>query len=523
MVYRRATIPASIDSKKIRKVMLIYPAMVFDRLQSRKTAMFPLGLGYIAGVLANEFEVKIIDSSLEGYDSIKTLPNGKTVYGLEDRDMKSAIEGFSPDAVLVSCLFSSLHHQTLRVTQIAKKVNENIVTLVGGPHPSAVPQLFLREHSIDYCIVGEGEYTTLKLLRTLDKGKKLQNDIDGIGFRLKEKPLLIPKKNYIADLDELPFPARHLVDLDRYFTIGKVQGLRLDGESEKPMRIIQMIATRGCPNRCTYCAKSVTWGNKYRMRSPHNIIEEITSLLNTYQVERIAFQDDNLTINRNRIMSVLDAMVEASLPVKWEAHNGLEVDTLDQQLLDKMKASGCVSFTVAIEFGTQKILQKAKKKVDLKKARETIRYAQSIGMDVRGFFMLGFPGETREQIQKTCEYARGLNLSVTAFALVTPLPGTELWNYCEKEGLVDLDKIDFENLSFGGLNLQLSEVPVPELHKIRKIEWLKNAFAAPDGNLKHNLPISKEEMLSEIEKGINLYPADEELKRLFSQACNLIA
>jgi radical SAM superfamily enzyme YgiQ (UPF0313 family) len=188
-----------------------------------------------------------------------------------------------------------------------------------------------------------------------------------------------------------------------------------------------------------------------------------------------------------------------------------------------MKASGCVSFTVAIEFGTKEILQKAKKKVDLERAKIIIQHAQRIGIDVRGFFMLGYPGETKEQIQKTCEYSRSLNLSVTAFALVTPLPGTALWNYCEKEGLVNLEEIDFENLSFGGLNLQLSEVPVPELHKIRKVEWLKNAFADSNGNLKQNLKISREELLSEIGKGIELYPGDEELKRLLSQARNFTA
>ena len=523
MVYHRTTIPDSISIKKIRKVLLIYPSMIFDKIQSRKTAIFPLGLGYIAGTLANEFEVKMLDSSLEGYDNIRSLPNGKTVYGLEDRDIKSVMEGFLPDAVLVSCLFSSLHFQTIRVTRLAKEVSEKIVTIVGGPHPSAVPHFFLRERSIDYCILSEGEYTALKLLKTIDQGKKPQNSIDGVGFRSEGKPLLIPKKNYITNLDKLPFPARQLVELDRYFAIGRVQGLRLDGKREKPMRIIQMLATRGCPNRCTYCAKSVVWGNKYRTRSSHNIIEEISHLVDTYQAERIAFQDDNLTINRNFIMSFLDALIQAKLPVKWEAHNGLEIDTLDEQLLDKMKASGCVSFTAAIESGTQEILQKVKKKVDLQRAKETIRYAQSIGLDVRGFFMLGFPGETREQIQKTCEYARSLNLSVTAFALVTPLPGTELWIHCEKEGLVNLDTIDFENLSFGGLDLQLSEVPVSELYKIRKIEWLKNAFADTEGNLKRNLLISKEELLSEIEKGIRLYPDDKELARLFSQARNLIS
>ena len=484
--------------------------------------MFPLGLGYIAGVLAREFEVAVLDSSLEGYNNLQHLPNGKTVYGLDACDMKSAIERFSPDAVLVSCLFSSLHHQALRVTRLAKEVDEGTVTLVGGPHVSAIPHLLLREPSIDYCMLGEGEYATLKLLRNLDTGKKLNPEMDGLGFRAGGKPLIIPRKHYISNLDELPFPARHLIDLDRYFAIGRIQGLRLDGKRDRPTRVIQMIATRGCPNRCTYCAKSVTWGKGYRMRSPHNIIKEIKSLVDTYHIEKIAFQDDNLTINRNYSVNLFNAMIEEKLPVTWEAHNGLEVDTLDEALLDTMKASGCESFTVAIEFGTREILRKAKKKVNLEKARSTIRYAQRQGMDVRGFFMLGYPGETRAQIEKTCAYARSLNLSVTAFALVTPLPGTALWDSCIEEGQINGEEIDFSSLSFGGLHLQLSDVPVDELLRIRKIEWLKNAFADSDGTLKRNLSIAPEELLSEIRKGVQLYPDDKELQGLLYQAGKLI-
>jgi magnesium-protoporphyrin IX monomethyl ester (oxidative) cyclase len=518
MISRRTDLPDSIASKKIQKVMLIYPSMVFDRLQSRQTAMFPLGLGYIAGVLENEFEVTMLDSALEGYENLQHLPNGKTVYGLDERAMKSAIERFAPDAVLVSCLFSSLHHQALRVTRLVKETAEGTVTLVGGPHVSAIPHLILREPSIDYCIIGEGEDTALKLLRNLQGGKKLHGAMDGLGFRSEGKPVIIPKRHYISNLDELPFPARHRIDLNRYFSIGKIQGLRLDGKSDTPARVIQMIATRGCPNRCTYCAKSVTWGTSYRMRGVDTIVQEIKSLVDTYQVEKIAFQDDNLTVNRKHAVNLLNAMIEEKLPVTWEAHNGLEVDTLDEQLLDTMKASGCESFTVAIEFGTTEILHKAKKKVHLEKARATIRHAQRIGIDVRGFFMLGYPGETRAHIQQTCEYARSLNLSVTAFALVTPLPGTALWDTCLQEGLINGEALDFSSLSFGGLDLQLSEVPVAELLKIRKIEWLKNAFADADGNLKPNLTISRKELLSEIEKGLALYPGDNELQRLHTQA-----
>lgn len=191
--------------------MLMYPSMVFDRLQSRQTAMFPLGLGYIAGVLENEFEVTMLDSALEGYENLQHLPNGKTVYGLDERAMKSAIERFAPDAVLVSCLFSSLHDQALRVTRLAKEADAGIVTLVGGPHVSAIPRLLLREPSIDYCIIGEGEYTALRLLRSLREGKKLNHERDGLGFRTGGSRASFPKSSISAIW--MSCPSRHGISL----------------------------------------------------------------------------------------------------------------------------------------------------------------------------------------------------------------------------------------------------------------------------------------------------------------------
>jgi len=308
------------------------------------------------------------------------------------------------------------------------------------------------------------------------------------------------------------------VKLERYFEIGKIQGLRLDGEREKPLRVLQVTTSRGCPCNCTFCGVKATWGKPFRMRSPENVLDEIEQAIEAYSIDRVFFQDDNLTANRKRAAAIFDGMMERGLNITWEAHNGLQVSTLNDELLEKMKGSGCVSFTAGIESGNAEILRQVRKPVNLKTLPGTLRKAQDLGIDVRGFFIIGFPGETREQIRQTCEFARSLRLSVSAFAILTPLPGSALYNDCVAQGLLDEASLDFEALSFGGVNLQLSEVPIEELLRIRKIEWLMNVFADEHGNLKTSLPIAREEMLTELKNGVKLYPDDEDIRKLYEQA-----
>jgi len=509
-------------SKSIDRVMLVYPPMVFPKLQSRQTVMFPMGIGYIAAVLEEEFDVSILDAALQGYDHVVDVGNGRVAYGLSDSQLVEAIGRFNPQLVGVSCLFSSLHNQVLRVAKCAKQVDSEIVTVVGGPHASALPGRVLADGNVDFCVIGEGEGTMLELVRGLSSGRDVSS-IAGLAFRDSGsgRVVITQKRTPMENLDDLPRPARHLVDMERYFGIGKLQGLRLDGAQSKPLRIVQVATSRGCPHNCTFCGVRATWGRSFRMRSAENVLDEIEQLIETYGAERIAFQDDNLTVHRKRAAAIFDGMVDRGLNVTWEAHNGLQASTLNDELLEKMKRSGCVSFTVGIESGTPEILRRVKKPVNLKTLPRTIRKAQDLGMDVRGFFIIGFPGETLQQVQRTCKLARSLQLSVTAFAILTPLPGSQLYEECVEDGLIDEDQLVFESLSFGGMGLQLSEVPVEELMRIRKIEWLLNVFADDQGNLKRSVPVSPEEMLGELENGLALYPDSEEVRKLYDQARSL--
>lgn len=502
--------------RPVKRIQLFFPPMVFSKFQSRQTALYPLGLGYIASTLLEAgYEVELVDCPSEGYDTQIDIGKDRFVYGLTEEQIKERIRAFKPDVVGVSCLFSTLENRMMGVARAAKSVDSEITVICGGPHVSAFYERITKDPAVDFCINGEGEFVTLDLLDAIN-GKRSFASVHAISYKAGGQLVIQPRTSWIQDLDIVPHPARQLVDIDRYFGIGRTQGLRLDGGA--PLRIMQMTTSRGCPFQCTYCAKNVTWGKSYRTRSAANVLDEIEHLVSEYGIERLAFQDDNFTADMARAEEIFDGIVERKLPITWEAHNGLGVNFLSPHLLEKMKASGCVSFTIAVESANSVRLRAVRKPNYIKLAPPIVAKAKELGIEVRGFFMMGFPGETLEEVWKTVEYARGLRLAVSAFAVVTPLPGTVLYKECVDAGLVNEQTIDFEDFSYGAFDLKLSEVPVEQLKAIRKIEWLKTVFLDEHGKFKSNLPMSPRDMIDELSNGMKLFPDNDDLRALHTKA-----
>lgn len=504
--------------RPVRRIQLFFPPMVFSRFQSRQTAMFPLGLGYIAAVLENAgYDVGLVDCPSEGYGTSIDIGKDREVYGLTPEQIRARIEEFRPDAIGISCLFSTIEKRMLMIARIAKEVDPNIVVFIGGPHVSAFYRRLARDPSVDYCITGEGEEVSVALMAALNDGGRGLGGIHALCYRTGGEIVLQSRQGWIQDLDGLPYPARHLVDQQVYFDIGKVQGLRKDGE--RRLRIEQMTTSRGCPFQCSYCGKNVTWGKGYRTRSAKSVLDEMEHLIERYGIERFAFQDDNFTADMERAAAICDGIVERGLDITWEAHNGLGVNFLSPALLEKMKASGCVGFTIAVESATDATLKRVRKPNYIRLAPPIVTEAKRLGIEVRGFFMIGFPGESLEEVKTTVEYARQLDLAVSAFALVTPLPGTKLYQECVAAGMIDEETIDFEDFSFGAFELKLSQVPVDQLRAIRKIEWLKTVLMdRATGRLKQKIEMAGSDVLEELRAGIALFPDQVELRRLHAEA-----
>ena len=490
--------------------------MVVSTVSSRQTSLFPLGLGYIASVLEAEgMEVCLVDCASEGYDTTLNIGKDRIVYGLTPDEIRQRIVDFKPDLVAVSALFSTLEKRMLMIAEIAKEVDPKIVVVAGGPHVSAFYERIIRNPAVDYCVIGEGEEIMAQLLHALNGSCRFE-DIGGLCRRDGGNVVIQSRRSYIENLDGLARPARHLVDMETYFRIGEPQGFRI--EENHGLRSVTMTTSRGCPFQCTYCGKGVTWGKSYRTQGVESVLNEMEHLIETYGANHFAFQDDNFTADMERAAAIFDGIVERGFNINWEAPNGLGVNFLNPPLLEKMKASGCDSFTIAVESANDATLRRVRKPNYITLAPPVVEKAKELGITVRGYFMIGFPGETLVEVMQTVDYARRLDLAVASYSLVTPLPGTPLYAECVEAGMIDQETVDFEDFAFGAFELELSQVPVSELMAIRKAEWMRAMFLDINGRFRSDCGLKKSDVLKEIDGGMKSYPGNETIIQIRNAA-----
>jgi len=475
--------------RNIERIMLIYPPVTrpedFSDKVVRVSVFAPLGIAYLAAVLerTSNYQIEILDALSEGnVGKGISLDGGKQIrYGLTDEAVAERIREFSPDVVGVACLFSAMQQDMENICRIVKQVNSEIKTVVGGAHASSMAEDIIRGcKDVDFVVTGEAEDTFLNLLGILeDKGDF--SKLNGFAFRKNGSVKLIPKTSYIEELDSIPFPARHLFNMKRYFDNAKSHGFYRDTP------YTQVITSRGCPCKCAFCALGDHWGSRQRMRSARNVLDEIESLVKDYGVKEIHFEDDNLTANKKRAIELFDGMVERGLNIKWHAPSGIAVYTLHEDLLDKMKASGCYSITLAIESGNQDVVTKLMNKpVNLKIVPRLVRKIRASGMDVRGFFMIGYPDETKETIRETIDFARELELDWAYFSIASPLPNTQMYKICIEKGYIregDFDPIR----SFHRSIIRTSEFTPEYLYEVREEAIIDVCFRNNPNLLKYNI------------------------------------
>ena len=422
---------------KYRKIMLINPSntMLADSL--RRVAP-PMGLLYIGAVLKkNNYNVKVLDSSCEGYFNTKI--KGKYVtYGLEDKEIIKHIENYKPDVVGISSMFSSQWSSTLYHCNLVKKVNKNIITVVGGIHPSLFAEDSIKHKEIDYVIIGEGEYRLLNLLNGLNKNEK--PNFDGVAYKKAGKIFINPMTTRIENLDAIPFPDYSLIDFEKYISIGIPYSPFFKKE-----RVAIVSTSRGCPYHCCFCSTVKFWG-KFRIRSVENILEEIDFLIKKYKIEEIQFSDDNMTINRARSVELFKKLKGRN--IVWCTQHGLMAKTLDEELLNLMADSGAYQLTIAIESGSERVLKDIIHKPVPSKERikELIGVCHKRGVGLHSLFVVGFPGETREEIEKTLNYPFEVGFDSASFFIANPMPGSELHDICKNKGyLVETATMDLKN------------------------------------------------------------------------------
>jgi len=364
----------------------------------------PLGLAYIASMLRQNHEVKIIDSSILNY-----------TIGDVERELRS----FNPDVVGVTSVTPSIY-EAYKVAETAKKVREDCTVILGGPHATFMPRQTMEEcEYIDIIVRGEGEETTRELIENIEKGVPL-NKVMEITFRKENGIIDTEPRPFIKNIDDIPFPSRDLLPMHLY----KFNGVKYT----------TMLTSRGCPFGCSFCSSSRLFGGYWRGRSPENVLEEIKTVYGEYGIRNIEFMDDTFTLDQKRAEKICDGIIEQGWDISWGASS--RVDTLSKELAEKMKKAGCWIIFLGIESGSQKILDTIGKRITLEQAKKAVEILKDAGIQVLGSFIIGFMQDTKETIKETIKFAKSLNLDYAEFSILTPYPGTPIFDYAKKNNML---------------------------------------------------------------------------------------
>jgi radical SAM superfamily enzyme YgiQ (UPF0313 family) len=343
---------------------------------------------------------------------------------------------------------SALINNALSVAAICKEIFPKSIIVMGGVHPSVMPDETLANRQVDLVVRDEGEVTMLELV----SGKKIQ-DILGLSYRDNGTIRHNPNRPLIENLDDIPPPAYHLLPMEKYHpAIG----------SYKRLPAMSIFATRGCPGRCTFCYR--TFYGRVRKRSAENIINEIGILKRDFGIREVAFYDDTFTLFKKEVKRFSNLILEKKIDITWSCFT--RVDYVDRELLTAMKKSGCHLILFGVESASEEILKALNKDISLQKVRENVRLARDIGIETRASFMIGNPGETKETIKKTINFAIELDPDEIQFNITTAYPGTELYKWAKEKGYLDVR--DNKNFNMSDVNMRLPTISAQQLNRYYK-------------------------------------------------------
>ena len=393
------------------KVLLVKPCSDFP------TRIPPLGLGYLATALRRAGHTPgIVDCPREGLDPAGLLARV--------REFEPGLLGFSA--------FSADMPALRELCRAVRQAHPGLPLVLGGPHPSCLPEhclAFIPE--LDYVIGGEAEAGLPALVDGLAAGGVEPAAVPGLAWREDGGVRRTPAR-WEEDLDRLGLPDWELLRLD-------LQEVAPHGAFVRRRPVAPILTTRGCPFPCTFCAARTLSGCALRSRSLGHVMEEVDLLAGKYGIRELHIEDDNFTFHKDYAAGFCEELLRRGHRLSWCCPNGVRIDTLDRDLLGLMKRAGCYSLSLGLESGSDRILKLVRKGLTRDKIRERVARIREAGIKTTGFFIIGFPGETEEEIRETVRFARGLPLDRAQFSTFLPLPGTPFFeDYLRQKPLEEI-------------------------------------------------------------------------------------
>ena len=376
--------------------------------------MPPLGLACVAGVLEKDgHDVAILDCVLEGID---------------ERALERQVAARRPDIVGITGTTWTRYEQ-FRAARASKRALAGVPVVLGGPHVTFTGRNVIEKiPEVDFVVRGEGELPMRDLVRGYDDPARI-GTIPGLVFRDRNgQTIENPIGAFIKDLDTIPEPARHLLDIPAYRQtfFGK--------------QATTVMTSRGCPVFCSFCSTSVMWGRTYRRMSPARVVQEVGGVLDRFNLEAIWFFDDTLTLNRDHIVGMLDEMERHHLTFTWYCE--VRVNTVDYDLLKRMHSLGCRFVSFGVESGSPRVIKRIHKGITLPQVQNVLDWCVDLGIYTKVFFMLGLPEETFEDGMMTVDYIKRVRSKINQVALsagCSIMPGTEVERFAIERGLMAKD------------------------------------------------------------------------------------
>ena len=408
----------------------------------------PLGLGYLATHLKRAgLKTAIVDLRKP-----KTKPQALEEALKEHRPKVAGIQAYSRDINEV--------RETLEL--IRATLGEACTVVAGGPHVSTFEaETFSHFPELDYAIAGEGEVSFPALVRmVLGDGSVSPQDIPGLIYR-DDGDVVVNPRRYVENLDDLGFPDRELLDVKAY------RAEAFGGGFSKYAPATTALATRGCPMNCAFCCVNSIMGRRIRVRSVEHVIEELAMLQDRYGFREVKFVDDFFAGSKSYILSLADAYRRRGLNLAVSFACGLHPSLINDETLTAMKSMGVYEIQVAIESGSNRILERIGKRITVELAFEKVKLIRRHGFSTVGYFLLGFPGETLDDIRATIRLSRRLPLDRAHFNTFCPFPGSPIYDELKRAGKLNglkLEETHFENFNYSFVD----GVSVKQLNRIRR-------------------------------------------------------